>query len=609
MEIQASNPRLNLIEKIIKIPDVDLRDISSDGQTALILTNRTGSYQLATLPIGGGELVELTHGKERVAWARISRDSRQVAFSRDFGGKEQHQLFKISLNGGTEEQIAQLPPIRINDFDWSRKDDQIAFAGATNEFNGLWLLDTSTGTFRDIYRTKHWVRRPDWSKDDAEICFTAKTTEHPTAFEQIFLRSDGSSEPQIYTPKTGSENSGAHWHPTEPKILFKTDAQGRYDLAIYDKTENKLTNLKAGQNKLGFDFPLYGWLPDGTKAYYLASREGRTRLYTEMADGSGNPVEIQIPKGWHAGLNNTALKITPDGQSFLFSWSALSRPTTISRHDLAKQATSTLYENTTNLPLGTAEPVIYNSFDNLPIHGWFLKAQGGKKAPCILFIHGGPAWMVADEWNPIIQAYVTAGYHVFAPNIRGSTGYSAEFEHLNIHDIGGADLKDVEKAAEYIRSRPEVDPQKVAIAGASYGGYMTFLAMTKLPTLWAAGAAIVGITDWNELYSLSDAAFRSFVERYFGRPEENPELYKDRSPINFIENIQAPLIIIHRGNDSRCPLQPVQKFADRLKQLGKKYEMQVAWDAGHGFQTTENLVQQYGAVVDFLDRQLLHSWI
>jgi dipeptidyl aminopeptidase/acylaminoacyl peptidase len=133
---------------------------------------------------------------------------------------------------------------------------------------------------------------------------------------------------------------------------------------------------------------------------------------------------------------------------------------------------------------------------------------------------------------------------------------------------------------------------------------MTFLATTKLPQLFAAGAAIVGITDWKEMYELSDALFRSFIERYFGKPEENPQLYHDRSPINYVENIRAPLFIWHRGNDSRCPLGPVEKFANQLKEKGKKYDMQVVWDEGHGLQKTENLARQYKAIVSFLDKEL-----
>ncbi len=531
------SPRLSYVARVIQIPDVELFDLSSDGQTALVLSNRTGSYQLALVPTSGGPLRAVSHGNDRVSWARISNDSRQVAFTRDFSGREAHQFYTAPLAREAEEkQLTQLSPTRVSHFNWSHIDE---------------------------------------------------------------------TKPIIYTPKEGSENSLGEYNPHQPHLLlFKTDARGRYDLAVH-QLEAQPRYLKAGELGLGLDFPVFGWMPDGDAVYYLANKNGRTGLYTEQLEGSAPPEEIPLPTGFHAGFLNTSIKPANSGEFFVFSWSSLSSPPSLSRYNLKTSEVETLNEHFTDLPLGQAEQVTYNSFDGRQIHGWFLKPahQAGKR-PCILWIHGGPAWQVADAWNPAIQSFLVAGYTLFAPNIRGSTGYGVEFQNLNLHDVGGGDLRDVEEAAKYLRSRPEVDPMRIALVGASYGGYMTNLGMAKLPEYWAAGASIVGITDWKEMYNLSDALFRSFIERYFGTPEENPELYQTRSPINYVQNIRAPLLIWHRGNDSRCPLAPVEKFAARLKQLNKKYEMQVVWDEGHGFQKTENLARQYKAIVQFLDKQL-----
>ncbi len=599
------SPRLSYVERVIQIPDVELFDISKDGQTALVLSNRTGSYQLAVVPTAGGPLRSLSHGNDRVSWARISNDSKQVAFIRDFSGREAHQFYIAPLGREAEEkQLTQLQGTRVADFNWSHSDKTIAFAGATSETNGVWLLDTETGEVNELYRLKHWVFNPAWSPDDSKISVSAKTTEHPTAMEIVTLNHNSQNSPVIYTPKEGSENTGVEYHPNQPhQLLFKTDAQGRYDLAIHQGDD--LRYLKAGALGLGLDYPVFGWMPDGASVYYLASKYGRTRLYIEEVDSTNPPKETPLPEGFHAGFLNTSIKPDPNGEFFVFSWSSLSSPASISRYNLKTKEMETLHERFTDLPLGRAEHVTYKSFDGRPIHGWFLKpANSTGRRPCILWIHGGPAWEVADAWNPAIQSFLVAGYTLFAPNIRGSTGYGVEFQNLNIHDVGGGDLKAVEEAAKYLRTRPEVDPMRIALVGASYGGYMTNLGLSKLPEYWAAGSSIVGITDWKEMYDLSDAAFRSFIERYFGPPDQNPELYRSRSPINYVENIRAPLLIWHRGNDSRCPLAPVEKFAARLKQLNKKYEMQVVWDEGHGFQKTENLARQYKAIVQFLDKQL-----
>src|SRR6184192_1319405 len=222
-------------------------------------------------------------GKERVAWARISNDSETVCFSRDFGGKEEHQLFTVPLeDGDEEEQLTQLSSTRVEGFNWSNGDDRLVLAGATKEVNGAWTVDLSNGSHTQIYQNRHWVVNPEWSKDDSRICVSAKTTEHPTAFELVLLSPEGEREPLVYTPKEGSENTNGGWHPSEPWILFRTDARGRYELAVYKTETQELSYLKGSD--LGLDFPVFSWMPDGGSVYYLAANKGRTRLYIEPVD-------------------------------------------------------------------------------------------------------------------------------------------------------------------------------------------------------------------------------------------------------------------------------------------------------------------------------------
>ncbi len=605
VEPKRLEPRLRLVEKVIGIPNIYLLDVAQNGTTAAVLSNETGSLQLAALPLAkGGRLKTLSHGNDRVAYGKIAHDSRRIVFSRDFGGREAHQLFQVAFRGGRERQITELPQIRVFDFSWSHGDDVIAFAGATADFNGIWLVDPESGVYHDVYRAHHWCFGPTFFADDSSLCFASKTTDVPTAFELVFQDREGTSAPAVYTPKAGSENTGPSWNPKKRKVLFKTDARGRYELAVYDPESGGLAYLQAGKARLGHDFPSFDWTPDGNRVFYLATREGRTRLYLEPVDGTEPPREVRIPKGYHAPFD-APLRMTAAGDAFVFSWSSLGRPHAVSRYDLDGRRHTVLYEHRTRLPLGRAEHIVYRSFDGLPIHSWLLRPRGARTPrPCVVWVHGGPTWEVADEWNPAIQAFLVAGYTLFAPNFRGSTGYGAEFQNLNIRDLGGGDLKDIDYAARYLRTRRDVDPRRIVIAGASYGGFMTYLALAKRPELFAAGIAIVGVTDWSEDYALVDAAMRSFDEKFMGTPEENPGLYRDRSAIHFIENVRAPLLIWHRGNDTRCPLKPIERFADRLKELGKDFEMTVVWDEGHGFQKTENLARQYKAAVDFLWRRI-----
>ena len=588
---------LEFVEKVIRIPSLGLLALSKDGRFAVVLSDLTGSYQLWSADVRTGKLRQISHGDQRVTFADVSPDSKAVAFTRDFGGAERHQFFLAPINGAKEEvRVSDLRGVRAYDFAWSPDGKEIAFCGSTAQAQHLWTLDPRTRRHKELYSQEGFIFSPSYSPDGSRIAVSAKTTTAPRSSE-VLVAHRKTGEVTVYTPKRGSENSGAKWHPKEQKILFKTNAGGSYDLALYDYPEQKLARVNA--SGLGLDFVSYGWAPKGNAIWFVGVKNGRTRLYFKT--GAGKPRLVPTPKG-----RIDSAKLSKDGLRFIFSWSSLSSPPALWELDLQTTRASAVYRPSydESLPLGKAEFLSYRSTDGLRIPAFMLFSGSKQPGPVVVWPHGGPWWEVSDEWNPAIQAICAAGFHVFCPNFRGSTGYGSDFERMDIGDPGGMDLQDVVAGAKLVKEKGFVEDGKIGIAGASYGGFMTFLAMTKEPDLWKAGAAIVGVTDWKEMYDLSDASFREFVVEMLGKPEENAALYRDRSAINFVSNIKAPILIWHRANDSRCPLQPIQKFADQLKALGKSYELHVVEGEGHGPQKTDNLVKQYKGVVSFLLKNL-----
>jgi dipeptidyl aminopeptidase/acylaminoacyl peptidase len=589
---------LENVEKVLRIPDLVLVDLSRNGRFALFLSNVSGSYQLWSFDMQKGCVNQVSHGDQRVIYAEISPDSDNVVFSRDFGGAERHQLFLAPIIGQRqEEQISKLNDVRVFDFSWSPYGKGVALTGSTVEANFLWLFDVESRRCEVLYKNVGWIFSPHWSKDSKNVVASAKTTDKPRSAELLILDVD-TKKANVYTPKIGSENISPRWNPKGNQILFKTNALGPYDLAVYDLTSKSLTYM--GVSNLGGDFPFFDWTNDGKALWFVAAKNGRTKLYMQKI--GDRPIEIPTPNG---RISN--IKLDQTDSFFIFSWSSLSQPPMLSKLDLKTKELASVYayEHDTNIPLGKAEFVMYKSFDGLEIPSFMLFAEGSKRPrPCIVWAHGGPWWEVADEWNAAIQSLCVGGFHVFCPNFRGSTGYGSEFERMNIKDPGGGDLQDIVFGVKFLLESGFVEDEKIAIVGASYGGFMTFLAMTKIPELWKAGAAIVGITDWKEMYELSDAAFRCFTEELLGKPEENPELFRDRSPINFVHQIRSPILIWHRANDSRCPLKPIEKFVKRLNELNKPHEFHVVENEGHGPQKIENLVRQYKHVVAFLLRHL-----
>jgi dipeptidyl aminopeptidase/acylaminoacyl peptidase len=176
---------------------------------------------------------------------------------------------------------------------------------------------------------------------------------------------------------------------------------------------------------------------------------------------------------------------------------------------------------------------------------------------------------------------------------------------MDLSDPGGGDLEDVVSGAEWLAKQPEIDKSRIAIMGASYGGFMTLIALTKKTEVFAAGVAAVPVTDWLEANELSDASVRSWdYELFGGPPEEKEELYRDRSPITYISQIKAPVLITCGRQDSRCPIQPVEKFVKKLKEMNHPHEFRVEEKEGHGFARVEALIREVTTRVEYLKKTL-----
>ncbi len=225
--------------------------------------------------------------------------------------------------------------------------------------------------------------------------------------------------------------------------------------------------------------------------------------------------------------------------------------------------------------------------------------RNGQNA-AIVWVHGGPAYQSFNAFSPLLQHLVNQGYMVIAPNYRGSTGYGQDFQKANLFDMGGGDLHDVIAAADFIKQSGFLDPGKVALMGRSYGGYLTMMGVTKAPNVWAAGVAIVPFVNWFTEIQNEDPVLREGDLATMGDPEKNRDFYRDRSPIFFVDQIAAPLMLLAGGNDPRCPHSEAQQVADAIKKKGGTAEYKVYEDEGHAFARVENNIDAYKRVSGFL---------
>ena len=163
-----------------------------------------------------------------------------------------------------------------------------------------------------------------------------------------------------------------------------------------------------------------------------------------------------------------------------------------------------------------------------------------------------------------MQALVTRGYICIAPNPRGSTGYGLDFQKANFQDLGGGDLKDEIAAVDFLKATGYVDPKKIGITGGSYGGFMTLMAIGKTPDIWAAAVELYGIINWATMLKSSDPSLNEYLKGLLGDPAKNQKIYEADSPVTYILNEKAPLLVLQGENDPRVPKEEAQQVVDIL---------------------------------------------
>jgi dipeptidyl aminopeptidase/acylaminoacyl peptidase len=212
---------------------------------------------------------------------------------------------------------------------------------------------------------------------------------------------------------------------------------------------------------------------------------------------------------------------------------------------------------------------------------------------------------MVDYWNTDVAALTSRGYICIAPNPRGSTGYGLAFQKANFQDLGGGDLKDEIAGVEFLKATGYVDPRKIGITGGSYGGFMTLMAIGKTPDIWAAAVEEYGIINWSTMLKSSDPSLNEYLKALLGNPEENHKIYDADSPITYIRNEKAPLLVLQGDNDPRVPKEEAQQVVDILKKEGRTVDAHYYSNERHGFVKRENQIDAIRRTIAWFDQYLM----
>jgi len=580
---------------------------SPDGKTVAFISNISGRNNLWLVPAVGGWPTQLTVSDQRQSAPAWSPDGKWIAYQSDYDGDEQWDIFIVSPKTGQVVNLTNTRQISERQPTWSPDGRYLAYTvkPKTSSVYEIDVFDTlmrevkhlTTGTPADKMNVS-----PIWSHDGKWIAYTQEQAKGTDS--NIFVVEFATAKNTLLTPHQGEQLYIANdFSPDGSKLLVTSNAANGFEnAALLDIKTQKLSWLTKDK----WEVASGNFSPDGKRVLWTANVDGNSDIY-EHELLTGKTSALPFPKGINT-LGGSHSAFSSDGSRLLYFHNGAASPTDAWVYALAggksQRVTNSLVAGIHTEEMVEPLLVHYPSRDGKWTISAFLyvpynMTRNGQNA-AIVYIHGGPAAQSVNSFNRFIQFAANQGYMVLAPNYRGSTGYGKEFMQANLFDMGGGDLQDILAGADFIKQTGFLDPKKVAVMGGSYGGYLSMMAVTKAPDVWAAGVPIVPFVNWFTEIEHEDPVLQQSDLATMGDPAKNKALFEDRSPIFFVDKIQAPLLLLAGGHDPRCPKEETEQVVEAVKKHGGIAESKIYENEGHGFSKVENQIDAYQRVADFL---------
>ncbi|MEP6548158.1 MAG: S9 family peptidase [Gammaproteobacteria bacterium] len=603
--------------------------------------------QAGSKPVDVADVVQTVH----IAGASVSPDGRQIAYSGDASGRL--NLWIMNADGQGARQLLRSNERQVNPV-FTHDGRELVYVQDTggDELYDLYVVSAGGGEPRNLTRTdKVSEFSPRFSPDGTRLAISSKDKIAPMVNLAALSWPDGAAQLLTHEKDPKASWAAACWSP-DGKFLFAVRRVGLDDSDVYrvDAVSGAAENLTAHTGKLRF--AVSDVSPDGTSLlmtsnekggyfnvalFTIASKQkrwitdtqweadggsfaadGKTFTYTLNADGRTTLYfvdAVTLKAGDRAlppGLNDEAgwpRSFLPDSRSLVTHQDATHAANLYltSADGPPRQLTHTESGGLAAAVLPRSQVISYKSFDGRMISAFLWMPFNLKRdhsAAAVVLPHGGPTGQTADRFDSRAVMLVSRGFVVLAPNVRGSTGYGMEFQQANFKDLGGADLKDEIAGVDFLNATGFVSTKKIGIWGGSYGGFMTLMAIGKTPGIWSAAVDEYGILNWYTMLSHEDPSLQEYEKSLLGDPEKDRGVYEASSPLKYIRQERAPLLVLQGERDIRVPKEEAEQVVAILKAEGRTVDAVYYPDEGHGFLKREHKLDELKRSVQWLERYL-----
>jgi dipeptidyl aminopeptidase/acylaminoacyl peptidase len=653
----AAGPKPMTIEDVLAMREVGPPQWSPDGKWLAFNVsdwnrkdNRRDSH-VYLVPAAGGEPLRLTNGERGETQAQWSPDGRYIAFLANRStpqagggggpappgaGGGGNQIWIIPVRGGEAEKLTE-EEVGVAQFRWSPDSRRIAYVvrdtpqdkaerdkrrrdrfdaivvDSEFTYSHLWTIALGTKEKKRVTEGSFTVADPQWSPDGAWIAYVVnKAGAQESSFtdiaedrnSDIFVAPAAGGQPRQLTNRPGPD-SAPRWSPDGKWLAFNSWEDPSVwaqetDLFVVSAGGGEPRNLTGAYNDSVAGAAK--WSPDG-RSIYVGGAAGVYGQLLRVPSAGGAPVAIFESPGSYAGVD-----LSPDGRSLAFLFDDAKRPEDIWVSTSAGKQLKKLTDfnpQVKNFALGDIEVLKWRGADGLEVEGMLVKPVGyerGRRYPTILQIHGGPYARFTYGFERRAQIYAGRGYAVLMPNPRGSTGYGTKFAQSNVGDWGGKDFQDLMAGVDEVVKMGIADPERLAVMGGSYGGFMTFWAVTQTDRFKAA-IGHAGISDWYSFHGQSDIP--GLMEYGFGgTPWAARETYERWSPVRFADRAKTPLMITHGEQDRRVPIAQAEQFYRALRKRGVPVQFVRYPREGHGITEPNHQIDLVGRQLAWFDKYL-----
>jgi dipeptidyl aminopeptidase/acylaminoacyl peptidase len=583
-------------------------DLDSEGRV-LAGSDELGSLQLVEIA-PDGTVTPLTALPSRCV-GRYVPGSRTVLVQHDDGGDEQWQISSLDLTELPTEPVGLgaltrvvADPAHMSPILDVTADSLVYSTNRRNDVDmDVVVRDVTTGEERVVFDRGGYVVTTHVSHDETSVAVVALTLQ-PNSTGVTLAGPRGNGPVTDHDELANHEVAG--WAADDDALILVSDHDRDHQGIVRVSLAGPHGGLEWTTLVEADDHDLHCWPSrDGSLLLVGHHVDGQDRLAIHDADGHwvrdvDLPPVVPLTVVW-----------APDGNSLVLSATTPTDPGSILTIDVATGRATTLVDGRGTLPDDLRDRLVTPTVHRIP-------TPDGEQVPCfryagqggpsltggsVLHIHGGPEGEAQQLFSAIIQALALSGVDVLVPNVRGSAGYGKRWYSLDDVELRLDSVADLAAIHAWL---PEagLDPTRSVLWGGSYGGYMVLAGVTMQPDLWAGGVDIVGISSLITFLENTSGYRRAYREREYGWLDKDREFLAKASPITHLDDLRAPLFVIHGANDPRVPLSEAEQIKAALDERGIECELKVYADEGHGLAKRANRMDAYPAAFDFLDRIL-----